>query len=193
MSAPSAARAQAQLVALLQLAFSGEKAAAWAYRGHAASLGDACERERIRAIEQEEWQHRTRLGEMLLELGASPRRLNELRAAMIGRTLGALCHVCGRFLPMYGAGRLESRNIREYETAARLALACGREAWVDCLLTMAEVEWEHEKWFRDRVLAHWIGARIRLWPEPAARSTIRDSMPGRTRAAERPPEVALNR
>ncbi|HTF90615.1 MAG TPA: hypothetical protein VK843_19510, partial [Planctomycetota bacterium] len=129
MSDPSAARARTQLIALLQLAYSGEKAAAYAYHGHAASVGDAGERERIRAIEEEEWQHRTRLGEMLLELGAGPRRVNELRAAMIGRTLGALCHVSGHFLPMYGAARLESRNIREYETAARLALACGREAW----------------------------------------------------------------
>jgi hypothetical protein len=62
--------------------------------------------------------------------------------------LGLMCHISGWFAPMYGAGRLESRNIVEYETAARHALACGREDLIDCLLTMAEVEWEHEHYFR---------------------------------------------
>ncbi len=165
-----------QLVAILRLAYSGEKAAAYAYRGHAGSVADRAERERIRAIEDEEWQHRARLGEMLHTLGAKPRRGLEWRAAVIGRTLGVLCHVSGRLIPMYGAGKLESRNIREYETAARLARACGHEAWVDCLLTMAEVEWEHEAWFRARVVAHWIGARLRLWPAPPPKESIRASM-----------------
>jgi hypothetical protein len=48
---------------------------------------------------------------------------------------------------MYGAGKLESRNVKEYEVAARHAWACDRREWVDCLLTMAEVEWEHEAFF----------------------------------------------
>ena len=50
---------------------------------------------------------------------------------------------------MYGAGRLERGNIVEYEEAAEFARACGREDFIDCLLTMAEVEWEHELYFRD--------------------------------------------
>jgi mannosidase alpha-like ER degradation enhancer 2 len=57
----------------------------------------------------------------------------EVRAAIIGRVLGVLCHVTGWVAPMYGAGRLESRNIREYETAARYARDCGRDDLVDCL------------------------------------------------------------
>ena len=65
----------------------------------------------------------------------------------------------GWFAPMYGAGRLESRNIREYETAARYARDCGREEFIDCLLTMAEVEWEHEYYFRSRVLVHSFGRK----------------------------------
>jgi rubrerythrin len=164
---------RAALVALLQLAYSGEQAAGYAYRGHWKSLSDPSERERIRVIEEEEWHHRTLVGEMLRDLGAAPDPRRERRSAIIGRILGALCHVSGWLAPMYGAGKLESRNIREYETAARHARDCGRGDLIDCLLTMAEVEWEHEHYFRGRVLAHWLGRRITIWPAPPAKETIR--------------------
>jgi hypothetical protein len=74
---------------------------------------------------------------------------------------------------MYGAGRLESRNIREYETAARHARACGRSDLTDCLLEMAEVEWDHEFYFRSRVLEHALGRRLPIWPQPPPRESIR--------------------
>src|SRR6185503_6830672 len=113
--------ARRALVALLQLAFSGELAAAHAYRGHARAVRDPEERRRIEEIEREEWHHRELVGRMLAELGSGPDPSRERRAAVIGRVLGALCHVGGWLAPMYGAGRLESRNVREYETAAALA------------------------------------------------------------------------
>ena len=75
---------------------------------------------------------------------------------------------------MFGAGRLESRNIREYETAARYARDCGRHDLVECLLTMAEVEWDHERYFRSKVLSHRWARRLPLWPEPAPKNTIRE-------------------
>lgn len=161
------------LVALLQLAYSGERAAAYAYRGHWKSVRDAGERDRIRSIEAEEWRHRELVFEMLTELGGAPDSRREKRAAVVGRTLGALCHVSGWLAPMYGAGKLESKNIREYETAARLARDAGREDLVDCLLEMAEVEWEHEAYFRELVLRHWIGRRLPVWPAPPAKAEIR--------------------
>jgi hypothetical protein len=99
---------------------------------------------------------------MLESLGARPLRRREIKAACIGRTLGSLCHVSGWFAPMYGAGRLERRNIREYEDAARFARDCGRGDFVDCLLRIAEVEWEHEAYFRARVLSHPRGRRMRI-------------------------------
>ena len=117
---PDAARF-ASLIGILQLAYSGELAAAYAYRGHWKSVSYPGERRRIEEIENEEWHHRRLVGEMLQSLDAEPERLREIRAAMIGRVLGFLCHVTGWLAPMYGAGRLESRNIREYETAARFA------------------------------------------------------------------------
>src|SRR6266704_2936464 len=143
-----------QLIVLLQLAYSGELAAAHAYRGHWHSVRQADERESIRKIEDDEWRHRKLVGEMLAGLGAGSSKRREIRAAIIGRTLGFLCHVTGRLAPMYGAGKLESRNIREYETAARYARDCGKTEFTDCLLTMAEVEWEHELYFRTRVQSH---------------------------------------
>lgn len=163
------------LIALLQLAYSGELAAAYAYRGHWHSVSDKDERSSIEQIENEEWHHRRLVGEMLQSLKAYPDKRREIRASIIGRTLGLLCHFTGWLAPMYGAGRLESRNIREYETAARYARDCGRADLVDCLLTMAEVEWEHERYFRSCVLRHRLGRRLPLWPEPPSKETIRES------------------
>jgi rubrerythrin len=160
---------------ILQLAFSGERAAAYAYRGHWKSLSDKEERARIKQIEDEEWHHRELVGEMLRSLDADPNSLREIRALLIGRVLGLLCHFTGWLAPMYGAGRLESRNIVEYETAARYARDCAREDLVNCLLTMAEAEWEHETYFRSRVLLHPLGRRLSLWPVPPPKEAIRQS------------------
>lgn len=163
------------LIITLQMAYSGELAAAYAYRGHWHSVSEAEERRQIRKIEDEEWHHRKLVGEMLASLGAGPNKVREIRATVIGRVLGFMCHLSGWFAPMYGAGRLESRNIVEYEMAARHALACGRADLIDCLLTMAEVEWEHEHYFRGCVLRHRLSKRISIWPEPPAKETIRSS------------------
>ena len=162
-----------RLIAVLQLAYSGERAAAYAYRGHWKSVRDPAERARIRQIEDEEWHHRRLVGDMLRGLGARPRRLREIRSLVIGRTLGLLCHLSGWFVPMYGAGRLESRNVREYEAAARYAIGSDRRDLLDCLLTMAEVEWEHERYFRGKVETHpWV-RYFPLWPPPPPKETIR--------------------
>ena len=83
--------------------------------------------QQIRKIEEEELHHRG-WSARVKALVAPPRRIRELRAWLIGRILGGLCHVMGWQAPMYGAGRLESRNVREYEAAARYAAACGRLA-----------------------------------------------------------------
>jgi demethoxyubiquinone hydroxylase (CLK1/Coq7/Cat5 family) len=161
------------LIAILRLAYSGELAAGFAYRGHWRSVSDDDEREAIRKIEADEWHHRRLVGEMLEGLGGRPSRIREARAWLVGRTLGLLCHVAGWLAPMYGAGKLESGNIREYEAAARDALACGRADLIDCLLTMAEVEWDHEAYFRARVLSHRLAPRLPIWPAPAPRPAIR--------------------
>lgn len=164
-----------ELIDILRLAYSGELAAAYAYRGHWHSVRDEETRASIRKIEQDEWHHRRLVGVMLSRVGEKPGILRETRAFLVGQTLRIFCHVFGRLAPMYAAGRLESRNIREYETAARLAVACDHSEFADCLLTMAEVEWDHEQYFRSVVLQHRWAARLPMWPAPPPREEIRRS------------------
>jgi hypothetical protein len=162
------------LITELQHAYSGELAAGYAYRGHWKSVRDPKERERIHQIEDEEWHHRRLVGDMLKALGARPRPIREAIFFTIGRTLGALCHVSGWFLPMYGAGRLERRNILEYERAVEFASRCGHAALIDCLFEMAEVEWEHELYFRERVSGHWMLRFFPMWEPAPPKRTIRE-------------------
>ncbi len=178
---------KARLVAQLQLAHAGELAAGHAYRGHWRSLPEGEERERIRKIEDEEWHHRRLVARMLRDLGAGPRPLREAVFWLIGRTLGPLCQVAGWFLPMYGAGRLERRNIVEYEDAAVYARASGHPELIDCLLTMAEVEWDHEQYFRSKVEGHPLRRLFPLWPAPPPRARIREGFDEDGRSASRQP------
>lgn len=57
-------------------------------------------------------------------------------------------------MPMYFAGRLESKNSIEYEDDAACARELGMEECVADLLDMARVEVEHEEFFRDIVAGH---------------------------------------
>ena len=135
------------LVDLLQLAYSGEKAAALAYRGHARTVSDPSQKAMIEKIERDEWVHREKVFRMLERLGARPRSLREVRAGLIGHSLALLCRVSGWFLPMYFAGRLETKNVCEYEKAARWAAELGLTDFLPDLTEMAAVEIEHEKYF----------------------------------------------
>ena len=165
--------ARAKLIRQLQGAYSGELAAAHAYRGHANSVRNAAERERIRTIEQEERHHRSLVGDMLRDLGAGPNRIREIVFYCIGKTIAGICHVGGWFIPMYGAGRLERHNIVEYEVAAVYAHECGRDDLIDCLLTMAETEWEHERFFRERIDGRALLRVLPLWDAPPPKESIR--------------------
>jgi len=146
--------ARSALIGILQNAFSGELAAAYAYRGHWKSLRKPSEREKVRSIENDEWIHRENVRQILNQLKASPRRGREVRAWLIGRSLGIGCHLIGWFLPMYFAGRLESRNIAEYETAVQHARTLGLAEYLDELRVMADVERDHEAFFREMVATH---------------------------------------
>jgi len=163
----------AELIHVLQSACSGELAAGYAYRGHWKSVPPGAIREQIQKIEEEEWHHRTTVQALLARLGSGPSKPREALFWLIGKTIGLLCRVGGRFIPMYGAGRLESTNIAEYERAAALARDAGYVDMIDCLLTMAEVEWEHERFFREQVADHWMLRIFSVWPSPPLKHTIR--------------------
>lgn len=162
-----------ELIRVLRSACSGELAAIHAYHGHAASVSSREERERILAIQQEERHHRELVLGLLGSLGSSPSRRREVLFWCVGHAISFFCRIGGWFIPMYGAGRLERSNIVEYEDAARHARALGRIDMIDCLLTMAEVEWEHEKYFRERIAGHWMLRLLPLWSAPPPKEAIR--------------------
>ncbi len=167
--------AKLTLIKLLQSAHAGEKAAANAYYGHAQSLFVKSEKEKkeILDIYKDELHHRKRLGEMLIELKASPKPLKEFLMYTVGFVIGFLCLFGGWFIPMYGAGKLESENVEEYEVAARLALLAGLSHLIDEFLVFAEVEWDHELYFRRKAQSHRLSQTFSLWKKPKARESIR--------------------
>jgi hypothetical protein len=164
---------RAKLVHLLQMAYSGEKAAAYAYAGHWRSVRKPDERTMIRKLELEELAHRVGLARMLETLDAEPHARRERLMTVIGRVAGAGCFVTGWYGPMYGAGRIEHRNVWEYVHAATYARECGHAEMVEELLTMAEVEWDHENYFRSQVEGHWLRRILRPWPQLPPRADLR--------------------
>ena len=165
--------AKRELISLLRLAYSAELAAALAYGGHRRSLGDTVQAAEIEQIRVDELDHRHCVTDMLNALGGRPSGLFELVYRIIGTTISVLCLAGGWFIPMYGAGVLESRNVTPYERAARLALLAGRPELVEPFLSMAEVEWDHELYFRQRRDEHWMRALFPDWTEPPPREEIR--------------------
>jgi hypothetical protein len=168
-------RDKTPFVRLLQLAYSGELGAAIAYRAHAASVRDPAERQRILEIRAEELDHRAQVGRILDLVGGRPDPLLELRNRCVGFGIATFCHVGGWFAPMYGAGWIERRNIRDYERAARLATRHGSAIFGDELLDLAEVEWEHERYFRLKAASHWCARLLHVWPAPPPKTEIRRS------------------
>lgn len=155
--------AKVNLIRILQNAHAGELAAAYAYRGHWKSVKDPDERARIRQIEEEEWDHRRRVLGWLERFGAAPRPRREQVFSFIGRSLGMLCFVSGRFFPMYFAGRLESQNTQEYLDAAAFAEELDMPGCVEDLRHMSAVELEHEEYFRSVVRGHWLLGPTKLF------------------------------
>lgn len=153
---------QAQLTTLLCKAYSGEMAAAYAYRGHWKSLKKGTEKDKIVAIEKEEWHHRRLVLQMLQSFGVKPRLWREIVFWSIGRILGPLCFVSGWFFPMFFAGRLETANVREYALAADLAKALNLDAMHAQLQKMAHVELDHEIFFYDAIKNHWLMPAMKI-------------------------------
>lgn len=166
---------RSELVKLLQLAYSAEMGAALAYRGHWHSLANPAEQAQVRHIEAEEWLHRREVGTLLRDLLAHPRLTYEIKFLLIGTVLRGLSHLAGWFCPMYGAGRLESRNYREYAQAAALAFECGHTDYINCLLGMAETEWDHEDYFRGKVESHPWHTWVPMWEKTPPKASIRQN------------------
>jgi hypothetical protein len=103
-----------KLIKLLQMAYSAEKAAAFAYIGHAGSVKNPEAKVAIKQIEMDEWHHREVVLSIMQQYGIQPSHYNEIKYHIIGRVLSASCYVIGWFMPYFFAGRLESGNVCEY-------------------------------------------------------------------------------
>src|ERR1044072_1833515 len=135
------------LIKLLQKAYSAEKAAAYAYQGHAASVKNPLEKIAIRQIEEDEWNHRREVLTIMNYYNIPLSKWYEIRFAIIGRMISASCHVIGWFMPFFFAGKLESGNVCEYFRMKQYFNAVGIHNWDVILYEMGMKEKEHEVYF----------------------------------------------
>lgn len=170
-------KANDELIKLVQNAYSGEKAAANAYWGHANSIfiTDKIEKNELLEIMNEELHHRHELLLILKSLNSKPNFFKEALMNFIGYIIAILCLPGTWFMPMYGAGQLESKNIAEYEVLARLAYLSDHKELCSLFLDFAEKEWDHEYYFRKKVLSHKLSDYIPLWKIPPEKASIKNS------------------
>jgi len=137
-----------RLIKLLQMAYSAEKAAAFAYIGHAGSVKDPNQKRAITQIENDEWHHREVVLSIMQQYGIQPSRYNEIKYHIIGKMLSMGCYVIGWFMPYFFAGRLESGNVCEYFVMMRYFNDLGITAHDKDLYEMGIKEKEHEVYFQ---------------------------------------------
>lgn len=137
-----------RLVKLLQQAYSAEKAAAFAYIGHAGSLKNPDEKVAIKQIELDEWQHRESVLSIMRRYDIAPSRYNEIKYHVLGKIISGSCYVIGWFMPYYFAGRLESGNVCEYFLMMRFFHELGITEHDEMLYEMGMKEKEHEVYFQ---------------------------------------------
>ena len=139
------------LVKLLQRAYSGEKAAAFAYIGHARSLRDPAAKAAVKQIEEDEWKHRENVLALMRRYEVPVSRWLEVKLHVIGRVISASCHVIGHFMPFFFAGKLESGNVCEYFVMMRHFHTLGIREHDAMLYEMGMKEKEHEVYFLEQI------------------------------------------
>jgi hypothetical protein len=143
-----------RLTRLMQMAYSAEKAAAFAYQGHAASVKDNAEKKAIKQIEDDEWHHRATMLAMMKQYDVPVSRWYEIRFHVIGKIISFSCFVIGWFMPFYFAGRLESGNVCEYFRMKQYFNVLGIREHDQILYDMGIKEKEHELYFLDKIRNH---------------------------------------
>ncbi|HZE86308.1 MAG TPA: ferritin-like domain-containing protein [Puia sp.] len=140
-----------QLIDLLQKAYSAEKAAAFAYQGHAASVKETDQKVAIRQIEIDEWNHRKEVLQIMRQYDIPVSKYYEFRFHVVGKIISGSCYVIGWFMPFYFAGRLESGNVCEYFRMRQYFNALGIKEHDRLLYDMGMKEKEHEIYFLDKI------------------------------------------
>ncbi len=144
-------RAHKVLVDLLQMAYSAEKAAAFAYQGHAGSIKDPADKAAIHQIELDEWGHRHEVLTIMRQYDIAVSTWYEFRFHVIGKVISGSCYIIGWFMPFYFAGRLESGNVCEYFRLIHYFHQVGITAHDQVLYDMGIREKEHEVYFLERI------------------------------------------
>ncbi len=140
-----------KLTDLLQQAYSAEKAAAFAYQGHAGSLRSIEEKAPVRQIELDEWNHREAVLKIMKQYEIPVSKRYELQYHIIGKTISGSCYVIGWFMPYYFAGRLESGNVCEYFRMMHYFHELNIYEHDQVLYEMGIKEKEHEVHFLEQV------------------------------------------
>jgi hypothetical protein len=135
------------LVELLQRAYSAERAASFAYIGHAASLKDPAAKLAVKQIENDEWDHRRHVLAIMQQYDVPVSRAFEIRYYFVGKLISASCHVIGWFMPYFFAGKLESGNVCEYFVMMHYFHSLGIREHDGILYEMGMKEKEHEVYF----------------------------------------------
>jgi hypothetical protein len=136
---------------LLQRAYSAERAASFAYIGHAGSLRDPVAKVRIKEIEEDEWAHRRHVLAILQHYGLPVSRWFEVKYYIIGKAIAGSCYLIGWFMPYFFAGKLESGNVCEYFVMMRYFRSLGIHEHDAVLYEMGMKEKEHELYFLEQV------------------------------------------
>lgn len=140
-----------ELIDLLQQAYSAEKAAAFAYQGHAGSLKIKKEKEEVHQIEIDEWNHRKEVLLIMQQYNIPISNYYEFRFHVIGKIISYSCYIIGRFMPFYFAGRLESGNVCEYFKMKQYFNTIGIIEHDRILYEMGIKEKEHEVYFLEKI------------------------------------------
>lgn len=140
-----------EAVKLLQMAYSAERAAAFAYVGHANSVKNQNEKKAIKQIEDDEWHHRREVLKIMQEYNIPVSKWYEFRFYVIGKLISFSCYVIGWFMPFYFAGRLESGNVCEYFRLKIYFNSLGITKHDQVLYDMGIKEKEHEVYFYEQI------------------------------------------
>ena len=140
-----------ELIDLLQRAYSAEKAAAFAYQGHAGSVKDKAEKIAIRQIETDEWNHRKEVLSIMKQYHIPVSKYYEIRFYIIGKIISTSCYIIGWFMPFYFAGKLESGNVCEYFRMMQYFHSLGIIEHNEVLYEMGMKEKDHEIYFLGKI------------------------------------------
>ena len=135
----------------MQKAYSGEKAAAFAYQGHAGAVRDKNEKKEIKQIEDDEWGHRAEVLGMMKLYEVPVSKYYEFKMHVIGKIISGSCYVIGWFMPFFFAGKLESGNVCEYFRMKQYFNSLGITRHDQLLYDMGIKEKEHEVYFLEKI------------------------------------------